>query len=1142
MKAEMGGEYCAREWQTTFDAMTDLVAVLDRDRRIVRCNQAMADFLGMTTGEICGRKCNELMHGTCGVPCECPFSKANQSRKRESMLLPLGERMMEVVVDPIFTADRQVSGVVHLVQDITERKRMEEALKREKSFSDAIIASLPGVFGVAATDGTLLRWNENLLKITGYTAEELTGKSAFDFFDSNDRERVAEAIRAALVNGSTEVEADVIFKDGTRVPHHFSGVPAMVGGRACVLAVGTDLSERQRLEADHELLFNASVDMLCKAGFDGYLKRVNPAWTEALGWSQEEMTAKPWLDFVHPEDLEATIEAGARLIGGKCVSLFDNRYRCKDGSYRWMSWSSISLPERREIVAVARDVTERRMAQDQMAQLTERLNLATTAGQIGIWDWDLEHDAVIWDERIHAIFGSGREGFEGTHAAWREAVHPEDREAVEAAVQSALRGETVYDTEYRIVRADGGIRHLRSVGAVHRDESGKAKRMVGGCWDVTKRAQLQESLRRREAWAKGLQEAGEKLAGCHTVHQLAHVAAKVPVDYLGLKISSVGMVQPDGSIRVVAHWPSEREECVRVTQCMRTVLATSDSVLVRDTVAEAPFGESCAGWAERDGVASCAAYPIFAGDKCVAVLSLRDTQCHEDAPLMDARPMLEVFCRQVGEVWRRCLREEQLTESRRAAEAANKAKSAFLASMSHEIRTPMNAILGFSSLLQTAAGLTPEQRKHIDAVQRNGEHLLALINNILEMSSIEAGDCPVKTAALNLGLLIEHLETAYCARAEEKELQFGVTVAGEVPGCVLGDEAKLQTILGNLLENAVQYTDRGRIDLRVRGEALEGERARICFEVEDTGIGISKAECGKIFAVFEQGERGVRHEGSTGLGLAIARNYVHLLGGKIEAKSEPGRGSLFRFAIEVDRVSSDLAVPRHVQPRGAEAGSRSSGRSRAVRLTQEHQGARVLVVEDNSANRTLLVSILQPLGFEIRQAVNGVEALAAFEEFRPAVILMDTRMPEMDGIESARKIKSTVEGARVPIVALSGCSSNQDERRMLEAGASVYLRKPCSPADLLENIRKYAGVDYVYDQAPGKAGMGDAPKLQPVLDVGALPDELVDRLRAAVVACDTEAIAGVSQEAAVFDQESAVVLRELAGELRFDALRAAVDL
>ena len=909
----------------------------------------------------------------------------------------------------------------------------------------------------------------------------------------------------------------------------------------------------ERRADDQDWLFHALPDMLCTAGFDGYLKRANPVWTKVLGWTAEEMTSVPWLHFVHPDDLEVTIETGEKLLAGGHVLAFENRYRCKDGSYRWLSWDAVPLPDRQEIVAVARDVTAQREAKEQMAQLTQRLNLAKGAGEIGIWDYDLQRQKLVCDDLLHSLIGIEQGKLGGDWQAWHRFLHPADAEQVVAAVRSALWcNKESFEMEFRIVRLDGSVRHVRCVGAVHGGGDGNPARVLGVCWDVTKSTWLHEILRRREAWAKGLQEAGEKMARCQTLESLAETAAKAPVEYLGLRFSAISEVEKDGRVRLLARCPDELTQCGRVSPCLREVATSARNIVVRDTWNAAPFGAPCMEWAKQGGFASCATYPIFAGERCVAVLSLRDGERDEASTLVQARPLLEVFCRQVGQVWDRCLREEQLREARHAAEAACQAKSNFLANMSHEIRTPMNAILGFTRLLQSDRHLSPQQRKHLDAVTGSCEHLSTLINDVLEMSRIEAGRSPVQACAMDLRNLVRDLEVSFREQAAQKGIEMVATVGEGVPDWVLGDESKLRNVLGRLMGNAFKFTPRGRVDLRVLVDRADGEGVRLTFEVEDTGVGIPEGDRRRIFDAFEQGAEGLRHEGSTGLGLAISQNYVRIMGGEIEVESELGRGSRFRFSLNT-RADRDGFIGKSQTPTTPERhgwrarlssipSSRSGSSGPVVSgLAKSHQGARVLVVDDHPSNRNLLVSILRPLGFHVCEASTGLEAVSMVEAFCPVLVLMDTRMPEMDGIEATRRIKASEKGSRVVVIGLSGSVSDDDQRGLSEAGGSAFLCKPFNTAELLEAIHKHTGIEFEYEDRDQACRGIPSGSRHPSLSFRMLSQELLQRLRKVTVACDTDGIVELCSEIAVQDHKTAALVRELATDLRLDILRAALN-
>jgi len=350
----------------------------------------------------------------------------------------------------------------------------------------------------------------------------------------------------------------------------------------------------------------------------------------------------------------------------------------------------------------------------------------------------------------------------------------------------------------------------------------------------------------------------------------------------------------------------------------------------------------------------------------------------------------------VAEVARRA--RERAVKARKQADAANLAKSEFLANMSHELRTPLNAILGFAQILEHDPLLTLQQAGHVRTITRSGVHLLKLINDILDMSKIEAGRTTLYETAFCLNDLLDDLEMMFRSRADAKGLQLLMERSEGVPSYVTADEGKLRQILVNLMGNAVKLTDAGGVTVRVRADSVEGktvegnESMRLVVEVEDSGPGIPEKDVDRIFDAFQQSDSGVK-AGGAGLGLAISRKFVEMMGGQLTVTSQVGKGSCFRFGVLV-KSAEDVSELEQTVPR------------RVVGLAPGTGPFRILVVDDIPTNRALLQALLQPLGFEIVEASNGVEALEIFDQWSPHAVLMDMRMPVMDGYEATRRIKS----------------------------------------------------------------------------------------------------------------------------------------
>ncbi len=396
--------------------------------------------------------------------------------------------------------------------------------------------------------------------------------------------------------------------------------------------------------------------------------------------------------------------------------------------------------------------------------------------------------------------------------------------------------------------------------------------------------------------------------------------------------------------------------------------------------------------------------------------------------------------------------ELELRQARDAADAANQAKSMFLANMSHEIRTPLNVVIGFAQILARDPALPRESREQVDTILRSGEHLLGLINDILEISKIEAAQISVDPISFDLLDLLRDLETMFLVRAGAKGIGLRVTAEPGVPRRIVADLGKIRQILINLVGNAVKFTQAGRVSVRVASLSVAGH-PRLRCEVEDTGPGVSPQDQESIFGAFVQGEGMSGTRGGTGLGLTISRRYAKLLGGDIVlVRTELGTGSLFAFEMPFTPAESGPAA------------SVSVSREVIHARMPDGRAPRVLVVEDESINRRVIVRALETMGFEIREAADGEEALAQFDAGQPDLVLMDIRMPRMDGIEATARIRKRPGGQSVPVVALTASAFESDKDRILAGGLSGYIRKPFKLPELLQVITEH--VPMAYEQVP----------------------------------------------------------------------------
>jgi len=982
----------------------------------------------------------------------------------------VAEFLSRSIEEPDEASLQTFSAVGNQIGQFIVRREAEESLRESNTLQQAILEGANYAIISTAPDGLIKLFNSAAERMLGYTSEEVVGKVTPSIFHEHEEvvARAAELTRvlgrevragfetfvAKAVQGRPdEREWIYVRKDGSRVPVLLS-VTALFDQRGEMtgyLGVASDITDRVRAEQsvrESECCFRAMADsapvLIWMAGLDKGCQYFNKSWLDFTGRTIEQETGNGWAEGVHPEDFKQCLDVYVTAFDARQPFVMEYRLRRADGEYRWLLDHGVPrLDERGDFtgyIGSCIDITERKRAETELESSQERFNQLAEQSRTAIWEVNAEGLFTYASPVYLTILGYSPEELVGRKHFYE--LHPEaGREAFkQAAFDAFARKDSLRNLENPMQSRGGQIVWVSTNGVPVLDEDGKLVRYRGSDTDITERKRSEQALQESERFAHATVDA---LSGSLAIVDESGTILAVNRAWRDFARANSGN---PSTVCEGANYLAVSDRAAAAGSDDAAAFAAGLRSLLQDGRHEFTLEYPCNSPGEKRWfVAKVTRFPGGGATRIVVVHENITTRKLAEEELRKSNFYLEAAT----------ARANAMADQ---ADAANRAKSDFLAMMSHEIRTPMNAIIGMTNLL-LGTPLDEQQREFASTTSRSGEALLEIINEILDFSKIEAREhLQLEEEVFCLHELVSGVIQLLKPRAEASGIALAAELADGTPDYLRSDDGRLRQVLVNLVSNGIKFTDQGGVKVRVHCLNSEGRRTRLRFEVEDTGIGLSTEDIVRLFKPFTQADSSAsRRRGGTGLGLAISKRIVELMGGSMGVTSVPGQGSSFWFELEIEVAEPPAAGPEAIASNttaGAEMFAPASASATPSRPR------RILVAEDHDTNRRLALFMLGSLGYRADFAGNGLEAVAAWEQFGHDVILMDCQMPEMDGFEATREIRrreaarSTPSAKRARIVALTANALIGDRERCLAAGMDGYISKPFTSEQLSEALEQ----------------------------------------------------------------------------------------
>ena len=1061
-------------------------------------------------------------------------------------------------------------------QELKLRERTEAALLETERRQADIISFLPDATLVIDLQGKVIAWNHALEELTGVKAEQMLGKGDYEYALPFYGERRPILIDLVLLPQNEQKDAksymhfirqgDVLYAE-TENPASVGGRSLHLTGKASVLRdsqgriVGAiesirDVSARKQVEnalrdseASYRTLVETSPDAVALMDTQGNLMAVNQRFLHWSGYdSLEEIRTADFsaLDFIAEPDRALASANLFRMLTGEHLSDIEYLAQRRDGStFPVETRAAIQCDADGQpcaVVLVIRDITHRKEAQAALNERDARFRHVFENAQLGAVWLDQNGAITFCNDFLLNLTGWQRQEVIGQN--WFELFVP-DKAVGESFATRLEQGQINANVEDEIITRSGERRTILWNNTILYDGNGRPVGTTSLGVDVTERRQAEEVLRVNKERLFSLLTLSQQ-AGVMSEQEIIEFALEEVVKLTHSQIGYLHFVNPDQRTLRLGAWSKDvLKECTadaKLHYPLDEASVWAEAARLKQPVVQNDYEHL----ADRHGypaghspIQRHLSVPIVDEEKVVIIMGVGNKT--SDYTASDVHQMLLI----ADDLWRIVQRkrlEMELQSAKEAAEDANQAKSRFLANMSHELRTPLNAILGFAQLLEKDQSLPSEQRINLEIINRSGEHLLALINEVLQLSKIEAGQMSLQEEPFDLHYMLRGIEEMFQLRARDKGLSLAFHRALDVPRLIQADANKLREILINLLGNAIKFTHQGHVTLWVATSSPQlpasiGEGTvvsqRLSFIVEDSGAGISEEELPHIFDAFVQIRGQVPDQASkqqgTGLGLTISRQFVHMMGGEISAESRLNQGSTFRFEIPVLLPKEDdlpkVQIVRQI-----------------VGLEPGQPIYRLLVVEDSDPNRLLLVDLLAGLGFEVREAQDGQEALDVWQTWAPHLIWMDIRMPVLNGLEVTQRIKASEQGQSTIIVALTASAFEEERATMLEAGCDDFISKPFYVSQIYEALTRHLGVRFTYQEIENvEIRKQSREEILTPAALASLPEEWAEKFKGAIIQADLEQMFNLItqlSEMPAFQKDSSLVrtLAQMTGDFEHDAI------